>query len=60
MSDFKRCKIKDGWEGAGREGKVLGDNVDVKQYWTPILFDDEEDPTFHKTDGLLFKTERWI
>jgi len=29
-------------------GKVLGEDICVEQYWTPVLWDDEEDPSFHK------------
>jgi len=50
-----RAKIKSGWDKAGKEGDVLGDNIFVKQWWTPIKWDDEEDPDFIKTLALDFK-----
>jgi hypothetical protein len=50
-------RIKVGWEDAGRLGKQLGEPVFVQQWWTPVLWDDEEDPTFHKTAGLEEVTE---
>lgn len=54
MSDFvrKKFKIKDGWHEAGRTGVTLGVPVLVEQLWTPILFDDEEDPDFLKTAAI--------
>ncbi len=30
-------------------GEVLGEDVFVEQYWTPVLWDDAEDPDFCKT-----------
>lgn len=47
-----KIKIKKGWEGEGREGKRLGPDIYVEQNWTPVLFDNEEDPTFFKSAGL--------
>lgn len=44
--------IRDGWENAGKRGMVLGPPVFVEQNWTPVLWDDEDDPDFHKTAGL--------
>lgn len=46
------AKIKKGWEGEGKTGIVLGKPVFVEQAWTPILWDDEEDPTWFKAAGL--------
>ncbi len=52
-------RIRTGWAGAGRIGLVLGDMRLIKaypsesgQYWTPVLWEDEEAPTFHKSIGL--------
>jgi|GEM_PF-5438021 len=46
--------IKKGWEGAGRIGYTLGPlGVMVQgQRWTPVLWNDEEDPDWHKMAGL--------
>lgn len=49
-----RVRIKEGWEDAGQKGTVLGTNLFVEQLWTPVKWDDEEDPNFHKTIGLEF------
>ena len=51
-----RIRIKSGWDGAGRLGDFLGsENFDCNgQYWTPVLWDNEEDPDFHKTAALEF------
>jgi len=46
--------IKEGWEGAGRVGYTVGP-LEVKvcgQKWTPVLWNGEEDPDWHKTAGL--------
>lgn len=45
-------RIRKGWEGAGRIGRVLGNAVMVQQWWTPVLWEDEDDPNFFKTAGL--------
>jgi len=50
-----RVRIKKGWEGAGRAGTRLGLDVFVEQGWAPVLWDDEEDPTFFKSAGLAEK-----
>jgi hypothetical protein len=47
-----RVRIKDGWHDSGRRGVALGNNIFCEQWWTPILWDGEEDPDFCKTDGL--------
>lgn len=44
--------ISDGWCDAGKIAIKLGEPIMVGQWWTPVLFDDEEDPCFFKTAGL--------
>lgn len=44
--------IKDQWDKSGRVGIVLGDPLFVKQWWVPVLFRDQEDPTFYKLAGI--------
>ena len=44
--------IREGWHDAGKQATVLGPPVFVEQYWLPVVFDDEEDPTFFKLAGL--------
>lgn len=45
--------IKEGWEGAGRLGYAVGPDVMVSgQEWTPVLWNGEEDPDWHKSAGL--------
>lgn len=45
--------IQNGWDGEGRVAEVLGTEVKGRDNdWTPVLFADEDDPTFFKTDGL--------
>lgn len=48
----KRVKIKKGWENEGKTGKTVGNISFLKQDWTPVLWDNEEDPEFFKTAGL--------
>lgn len=37
----------------GRRGQRLGPDVMIgQQLWTPVLWDDEEDPEFHKASGI--------
>ena len=52
MKKGDRVWIKADWYGGGRIGTVLGDPVFVQQEWVPVLWDDEEDPDFHKMAGL--------
>ena len=49
-----RCTMKEGWFEAGKTGVILAEPVFVNQYWTPVLWDDEEDPDFCKTAALDF------
>lgn len=49
-------EIKKGWDREYRTGKTLGKSKIVNgMEWTPVLWDDEEDPDWHKTRGLNFK-----
>ena len=48
----RRIKIKQGWEDAGVTGVAVGEPVFVRQFWLPVLWDDHEDPTFHKLAGI--------
>ena len=51
-----RVRISDGWYQADREGRMIGDQVYVEQWWTPVKWDDEDDPDFHKSAGLSIIT----
>jgi hypothetical protein len=46
--------IRKGWSGAGRRGIVVGPKAIGRDRddWTPVLWDDEDDPTFFKEAGL--------
>lgn len=44
-----RIRIADGAQDAGRCGSVVGDEVFAGQWWCPVLWDDAEDPDFHKS-----------
>jgi hypothetical protein len=58
-----RCRIKKGWEGAGREGNAFVFFTDNKdQSWIALQWDGEDDPDLHKADGLELKTlvsDKW-
>jgi len=46
--------VKKGWENSGRIGIRIGNDYQSQDgvWWTPIQWLDEEDPDFHKKDGL--------
>ncbi len=45
--------VKAGFVDAGRKGRSLGEHITVNgMQWTPVLWDDEEDPEFFKSFGL--------
>jgi hypothetical protein len=48
----QRVCVHQVWHEVGRCGTVLGPAVFVEQSWTPIKWDDEDDPDFFKTAGL--------
>lgn len=51
--DREAVEIRDGWAGAGRRGVRLGPDVEAGGLkWTPVLWDDEEDPDFHKATAI--------
>jgi hypothetical protein len=54
----RRCKIKQGFAGVGKEGQYFG-NVMVGQRWAIVLFDGEEDPELFKTSGLLVEEKEF-
>lgn len=46
-------RIKGGWYQSGRIGLRLGEDILVgPTFWTPVLWENEEDPEFHKAHGL--------
>jgi len=47
--------VKKGWDRAGQTCLVLGSNVFVEQWWTPVKWPDEEDPDFYKFAALIFE-----
>lgn len=49
---LSRVKIKDGWHDAGKEGFIIGEEALIGQYWTPVLWDGDDDPDWHKSAGL--------
>lgn len=52
-----RVRIKEGWEGDGRSGLVIGDSyisTSTNIRWTPVVWDDdaEDEPEFVKSKSL--------
>ena len=51
--------IKENWDGAGKIGEVIDDSRRIgKQDWTTVLWDGDEDPSWHKSAGLRPYTEK--
>jgi hypothetical protein len=49
-----RVTIKTGWDGAGRSGTVIGKpTYQGGQPWTPVVWDDDEDPDWIKTAAVV-------
>ena len=56
-----KMMIKEGWDRSGRVGTRLGPDITVgTMNWTPILWDDEEDPDWHKSVGLAPEGDRLV
>lgn len=55
----KDCRIKDGWEDAGKEGKCYG-FVEIQQKWAIVLWDGEEEPDLFKAGALSTKSNTWV
>ena len=60
-AENRPVRIMDGCEGAGRKGKMLGSFhfLDGGQWWTPVLWDGEEEPDFFKTICLEYAEITW-
>ncbi len=50
-----RCRIRDGWGGAGRQGEAIVYFDGRDQLWVAVQWDDEDDPDIHKAAGLQVK-----
>ena len=53
------CRIKDGYEGAGRRGTYYG-KVHIGQYWAIVVWDDDEDPATFKAAGIELEQPQWL
>lgn len=54
----RRVRTKPGTYEHPLEGVRIGGDVEIEgMSWTPVLWDDEEDPDWHKTACLEFKTQ---
>ena len=54
------CRIKRGWDGAGRLGQFFGDMYIEGASWSIVLFSGDEDPSLFKSNGLEKLTMTWI
>ncbi len=50
------CKIKEGFDGAGKTGQYFGNMVIKNIQWAIVLWDGEDDPDFFKAEGLLISS----
>jgi len=51
-----KAKVKRGWDQAGTEFEVVGANVFINQWWTPIKeYPDSDEPSWFKTAALDFE-----
>lgn len=57
----ERCRVKNGWLRAGREGLYFATIADepLGQPWAVVLWDGEEDPDCFKAAGLEVVREEW-
>ena len=45
--------VRPGWVDAGRRGRSLGEHITVNgMQWTPVLWDDADEPAFAKSITL--------
>ena len=52
-----RCKIRPGWDEAGKEGDIICcvQSDRMGQQWAVVQWDDEDDPDLFKASGLVVK-----
>ncbi len=51
FKDTKKCRIKEGWVDAGKEGVCYG-YINLSQCWAVVVMADESEPSLHKIVGL--------
>ncbi len=54
----KRCRVKEGYEEAGKGGWCYG-YINLVQSWGIVQWDGEPDPSLHKIAGLEEQTISW-
>jgi len=54
------CRIRDSWENAGRKGLFYGTVYVGDHCWAIVLFEGDEDPTFHKAGGIEIPQDKWM
>lgn len=62
MNKTLRVRMRAGFLDAGRLGHMLGTVSFMLngQNWTPVVWDDEEDPDFIKSAALEIEQTQWI
>lgn len=53
-----KMRIKIGWENAGKTGYRIGPDYQGLDgmWWTPVQWEDEEEPEWYKTKALEWAT----
>lgn len=56
-----RIRIRKGWMDEGKEGSLLANPIQVEggQRWAVVQWDNEDDPSLHKTAGLDIAEIEW-
>ena len=57
-TEERRCRIKTGYEDAGKEGWCYG-YLNLNQCWAIVRWDGEPDPDLHKIAGLEEQSTIW-
>ena len=56
---LKPCRIKEGWEDAGRQGFFFGTVYVDGLCWAIIKLDEEQEPQLHKATGVEVPQDKW-
>lgn len=53
VNSVTRCKVKEGYETAGRRGDLLRTIFTAGRLWAVVLWNDQVEPDIFKAEGLL-------
>ncbi len=59
-STTRPCRIKQGWEHAGKRGQYFGRVAVGSMFWAIVLWDGDEDPDMCKSDCLEIAQEKFV